>query len=134
VKNLKAEAINYKTIQLTWDAFDGATSYIVERLSGDEWIEVAQTSEPAYTAEGVKTGKEYTYRVKADNADYSKEVSVTTTLNGEVELSIAPNGDLFKCNLSNKKLENINNYSDFNQMYEGWCNFECINYCSKLCE
>ena len=92
VKNLKAEAINYKTIQLTWDAFDGATSYIVERLSGDEWIEVAQTSEPAYTAEGVKTGKEYTYRVKADNADYSKEVSITTTLNGEVELSIAPNG------------------------------------------
>ena len=92
ITNVKAEAVNYKTIKLTWDAFAGATSYVVERLSCEEWIQIAETTEPTYIANGVKTGKAYTYRIKADNAEYSDEVSATTTLTGEVELTITPNG------------------------------------------
>ena len=92
VENLVATASNYKTITLTWDAYEGATNYIVERLSGEEWIQIAETTEPTYVVNGVKTGKAYTYRVKADNADYSDEASATTTLTGEVELTITPNG------------------------------------------
>ena len=93
VENLVANVVDYKTISLSWDAFVGATSYTVERLSAEgDWIEVATTTDPTYIAAGVKTGKEYTYRVKADNAEYSEVVSVTPMLSGEVELSISMNG------------------------------------------
>ncbi|MEE0831009.1 MAG: discoidin domain-containing protein [Longicatena sp.] len=97
VENVKAESINYKTIQLTWDEFYEAQYYIVERLTSEgKWIELATTTEHSYVASGVKTGKEYTYRVKAILADseskYSQEVKVTTALTGEVELTMSPNG------------------------------------------
>jgi hypothetical protein len=80
VENVKAEAINYKTIQLTWDEFYEAQYYIVERLTSEgKWIELATTTEPSYVASGVKTGKAYTYRVKAITAEseskYCEEVS-----------------------------------------------------------
>ena len=96
VENLKAEAINYKTIQLSWDVVKDAESYIVERLTNEgEWIELATTNETTYIASGVKTGKEYTYRVKAvkgEEVSEAVEVKATTTLQGEVELTITPNG------------------------------------------
>ena len=93
VENLVANVVDYKTISLTWDAYPNAQTYTVERLTAEgDWIEIATTTEPTYVAAGVKTGKEYTYRVKADNAEYSDEVSVTPMLSGEVELSIAMNG------------------------------------------
>ena len=93
VTNLSATATNYKTITLTWDAYQDATSYVVERLTSDgEWMEVATTTEPAYTHVGVKTGKAYTYRVKADNSEYSETVSATPMLVGEVELTLTGNG------------------------------------------
>ena len=97
VENVKAETMNYKTIQLTWDDFYEAQYYIVERLTSEgEWIELATTTKPSYVASGVKTGKAYIYRVKAITAEseskYCEEVSATTTLTGEVELTINPNG------------------------------------------
>ena len=96
VDNLVAEVVDYKTIQLSWNEIADATSYVVERLSNDEWIVVGETNEPSYLATGVKTGKEYTYRVKAiyeqSESAYSEEVSATPMLSGEVELSIAMNG------------------------------------------
>ena len=94
ISNVNAEAINYKTISLTWDDVV-ADTYIVERMSGEEWVTIGETNEPCFIANGVKTGKEYTYRIKAikeDKASISEAVSVTTTLTGEVELIITPNG------------------------------------------
>ena len=97
VENVNAVATNYKTITLTWDADENATSYVVERLSGEEWIPLATTTDNTYVHTGVKTGKAYTYRVKAMNdkteGEYSEVVSATTALTGEVELSIANNGN-----------------------------------------
>ena len=94
--NVTATVVDYKTIQLTWNEIADATAYVVERLSNDEWIVVGETNEPSYLATGVKTGKEYTYRVKAiyeqSEGAYSEEVSATPMLSGEVELSIAMNG------------------------------------------
>ena len=98
VQNVVATPTDYKTITLTWDAVTNATSYIVERLDTitNEWMEISQTSEPTYVHAGVKTGKQYTYRVKVMNdeveSEYSEEVSATTSLNSEVQLSIAANG------------------------------------------
>ena len=96
VSNLVAEVVDYKTIQLNWEAPKGAQSYIVERFTSDgEWVELATTTELTYVASGVKTGKEYTYRVKAvkdEEISEAVEVKATTTLQGEVELTITPNG------------------------------------------
>ncbi|MEE0830188.1 MAG: fibronectin type III domain-containing protein, partial [Longicatena sp.] len=97
VTGLIAEAVDYKTIQLSWNAVAIADQYVVERLSAEgDWIKVAKTTEPTYVANGVKTGKEYTYRVKAMKADEvfeaSEEASATPTLSGEVELTLTPNG------------------------------------------
>ena len=96
ITNLEAQALNYKSIQLTWDEVADATSYVVERFTNEgEWIEVATTNEATYIANGVKTGKEYTYRVKAVNDEQASEyveVAAKANLQGEVELSIAMNG------------------------------------------
>ena len=93
VENLVANVVDYKTISLSWDAFKKATGYIVERLTAEgDWIEIATTTENTYVASGVKTGKEYTYRVKADNSEYSETVSATPMLSGEVELTLTNNG------------------------------------------
>ena len=88
---LEASQVNYKTIQLSWNEVEYANTYIVERFSGNEWILVGTTSETSYQHAGVKTGKQYTYRVKtvvAEKEVVSEEVSFTTSLEGEVELSI----------------------------------------------
>ncbi|MEE0831518.1 MAG: discoidin domain-containing protein, partial [Longicatena sp.] len=96
VENVVTSIVNYKTIELSWDAVQDAQSYIVERLTSEgEWLELVQTSETTYVATGVKTGKEYTYRVKAVNAEEVSEgveVKATATLQCEVELTITPNG------------------------------------------
>ena len=96
IKNLKAEALDYKTIQLSWDAAKDATGYVVERLSAEgDWIELATVIETTYVASGVKTGKVYTYRVKAFNDDAQTEYVETTaqtTLTGEIELTLTNNG------------------------------------------
>ena len=98
VENIQAEVLDYKSMQLTWDVFDDAQSYVVERMntSTGEWMVVDTVNEAKYFVNTLKTGKEYTYRVKAIMADgeskYSQEVNVTTSLQGEVELTITSNG------------------------------------------
>ena len=95
VQNLIATSKDYKTIQLTWDASMNTDTYLVERLSGEEWMTLAETTEPTYTHAGVKTGKTYTYRITAKKADMVSEptqIEASAQLSGEVELSIAPNG------------------------------------------
>lgn len=103
IQNLVAEAVDYKTIKLTWDAEAVSTTYVVERQNTKTglWITVATTTEPTYTVAGVKTGKEYTYRVKGlrvfeevtYEGEYSAEAKGTATLVGAPELSVTQSGD-----------------------------------------
>lgn len=89
VQNVNATPTDYKTIQLQWDAMDDAT-YIIERLNTitNQWITMATTNTNSYIHTGVKTGKTYTYRVKAIvtldgtayEGAYSESVQATTTL------------------------------------------------------
>ena len=110
VENLVANVVDYKTIQLTWDVYPNTQAYIIERFTAEgEWIVVAETTEPAYIATGVKTGKSYIYRVKADNSEYSEEISATPMLSGEVELSIVMN-DPNKFDLSWTTVEGATRY------------------------
>ena len=94
VENVKAEDTNYKTITLTWDASEGATSYEVYRKAYDsEEFKLYKTVEDTTVAvTGVMTGKEYTFYVVAKNeagvADASESVAQATTLHGKVKLNI----------------------------------------------
>ena len=109
--NIEAEAVNYKTISLTWDDV-AADTYVVERISGEEWIQVAETTQPNFIATGVKTGKTYIYRVKAmkeHQESITKEVSATTTLEGNVELTMTLNGTN-KFDLSWNEIEGATRY------------------------
>ena len=103
VTNVEVKTIDYKTIELSWDVARFTNYYVVERLdtTTGEWIVLGETSEPTYTVEGVKTGKEYTYRVKAAMVDseqevvygeYSDAAKGKTMLSGEVELTLTNNG------------------------------------------
>ena len=64
---LVATATNYKTITLTWNAVEGASYYEVYRQNTKTglWIKLADATTNTYVVNGVKTGKEYTYKVIA---------------------------------------------------------------------
>ena len=101
VTNLAAQGTTYKSIQLTWDAQSDA-QYEVYRQNTvtKEWILLTTTTEATYTVNGVKTGKEYTYKVITKKtidgttytSDASNEVKCTATLMGEVVLTLNNNG------------------------------------------
>ena len=101
VKNVVANVDDYKTVTLTWDAVKDADKYMVERYTSDnEWVILEAVEATTYTVTGLKTGKEYTYRVRAIQvtddqlieAEASDEVKVTPMLSGEIELTLAMNG------------------------------------------
>ena len=112
ISNFSATVTSYKSIQLTWDDVPQASTYIVERYTSDgEWIEVASTNETSYLANGLKTGKVYTYRIKTtlDEVIYSTEVQATPMLSGEVALTIT-NQDEDQFNLSWTSVEGATRY------------------------
>lgn len=98
VQNVKAEVVDYKTIQLSWDAFENAQSYVVERMNTqtNKWIKVTSVSTPTATITGVKTGKEYTYRVSANylkdetllTSEASESVKAKTSLTGTLNVEL----------------------------------------------
>ena len=116
--NVKAEVNDYKTITLTWDVEETAEKYIVERYTSDgEWIVVNTVETNSFVAAGLKTGKEYTYRVRSIKifddtlyeAEASEEVKVTPMLSGSVTLNINKNGE-HKFDLSWNKIDGATRY------------------------
>lgn len=120
---VNAEVVDYKTIKLNFEAVD-ATSYVVERLNTttNEWMVVGETTETEYVCAGVKTGKAYTYRVKALKGEtagaYSEELVVTPTLSGEVELTLTMNGTN-KFDLSWTKVDGATRYIIYRKASNG---------------
>ena len=99
VTNLQAQAINYKTITLSWDENDGNISaYNVYRKAwdSDEFKLVAKVKETTYQSIGVMTGKEYQFKVTPVSSNdketmegmVSNVVIGSTSLMGKVKLAI----------------------------------------------
>ena len=69
-----------------------------ERKVGDtdKWMVLGTATEPTFTVENVKTGKEYTYRVQTVKGNvkgaYSADFAGKAELTGEVTLTMTPNG------------------------------------------
>ena len=99
VLNLVATPLNYKTITLTWDAVTDAESYTVYRQNTktNEWIRLSTTNETTFTVNGVKTGKQYSYKVHAtvggEACEDSDIATAATTLTGTQTLTLEMNGD-----------------------------------------
>ena len=120
VSGLDAYAVDYKTIQINWNAVEGAASYQIYRLNTqtDKWIKFQTTETNSFTVNGVKTGVKYSYRVVANkvledgtviSGKSSSTNSATALLQGEPELEISDNG-LTKFDLSWTKVDGATRY------------------------
>jgi hypothetical protein len=64
---LHAPLVSYQSITLSWGALVSASSYQVERKLGEEeWMQVAEVTQPTWTDWQVAPGDNLTYRVKAE--------------------------------------------------------------------
>ena len=65
----------YDSIKLTWGKIKGATGYKVYRQKADgNWKKIATVTTTSYTDDGLKTGKKYTYRIRAYYTSATKTV------------------------------------------------------------
>ena len=131
VVNLTAKATDYKTIQLNWDAVEGATYYQIYRLNTQtgKWIKFKTSTTNSYKVTGVKTGVKYSYRVIANKelADgaivagkSSSTKSATALLQGEPVLTMKANGKT-KFDLSWTKVAGATRYLVYRKSEtEGW--------------
>ena len=88
--NLKAEAVTDATINLTWDAVEGAKVYYVYQGI----IKLVTVAEPTHLVTGLQAGKEYCFTVTAVNdggeSAKSESACATTLVEEGVEKPAAP--------------------------------------------
>ena len=88
--NLKAEAVTDATINLTWDAVEGAKVYYVYQGI----IKLVTVAEPTHLVTGLQAGKEYCFTVTAVNdggeSAKSESACATTLVDETVEKPAAP--------------------------------------------
>lgn len=131
VTNLDAYALDYKTIQIDWDAVDDADYYQIYRLDTikNKWIPFKTSETNRYTVTGVKTGIKYSYRVIANKVledgtivagKSSSTNSATALLEGEPILTLKANGQT-KFDLSWTKVKGATRYLVYRKSNsEGW--------------
>ena len=131
VTNLDAHAVDYKTIQIDWDAVEGANYYQIYRLNTqtEKWIKFKTSETNAYTVSGVKTGVKYSYRVIANKVledgtvvagKSSQTNSATALLQGEPVLEMVGLGNT-KFDLSWTKVDGATRYLVYRKSTtEGW--------------
>ena len=84
VTGLKAVSKTNNTVKLQWNKNTGADSYIIEKYSGNKWVQVTKISGNAttsYTVSGLKSSTTYRLRIKAvKSGEYSNctYINVTT--------------------------------------------------------
>ena len=87
--NLAATATE-TTITLTWDAVDGAVSYNVYAVEGEDNTLVGNATETTFTVEDLKLETEYSFTVTAVNefkeSRYAAPVTISTALPEGVEI------------------------------------------------
>lgn len=107
VRNIKATQKDYKTVTLTWNKVDNATSYKIYRKteSSEEYV-LHETSKTTTFDVIQKTGKEYKYKISA--ADGSVEGQMSEVVSAKTKLEGVPSLTIKK--LSNTKF--ILNWSE----------------------
>ena len=80
VKHLDQPSIKTPTnttsgVKITWGKVTGASGYKVYRKTSDGWKYLGKTSKTYFTVKDAKSGKKYTYTVKAYSGDYNSSYS-----------------------------------------------------------
>ncbi len=66
---IKTVTVGIKGVAITWNAVDGATSYVVyRRVVGGKWVNLGSVTTTKYTDKSVRSGKSYQYTVRSRNA------------------------------------------------------------------
>jgi chitodextrinase len=99
---LQVTGVTRTTVDLQWDATDGATGYVIER----DGMQVGSPSGTTFTDSGLTAGTEYTYRVQAvgpgGTGDASTPVTATTDASPVTVYRLS--GDVWKLNDSGANL------------------------------
>ena len=64
-------------VKISWSKVSGASGYKVYRKTSDGWKYLGKTSKTYFTDKTAKSGKKYTYTVKAYSGDYNSSYSST---------------------------------------------------------
>lgn len=98
VRNVNAEVLDYKDVELSWNEVDYAKEYRIYRKepTSKKFVLHATTNNTSYVV-SQKTGKEYRYQISAADNDVesvlSDVVSATTILDETPQLAISKNGN-----------------------------------------
>lgn len=95
VVNVQAHDIDYKSMELTWDKSETATSYDVyvktDKEGSEFTLKYADLKHNRVIIEGIKTGRKYSYYIIAKNkygsAEKSEVITFASKLYGEVFLN-----------------------------------------------
>ena len=84
-------------ISLEWDAMEGADHYVIYRKTADgEWVELAQSNDPAYLDNTVECGEVYSYSIAVNDGTVTSPYDETGTVihasdhNLQETLGVAP--------------------------------------------
>ena len=120
-KNLKAEALTVSTIQLTWDAVDGAKVYNVYQGV----VKLLSVSETTHIATSLQAGREYCFTVTAVNdggeSAKSEQACATTLVEEGVEKPATPQNFTVKAIVPGElqlSWDAVDNADEYN-IYEG---------------
>lgn len=84
VKTVKAKNIKSNSVTVYWSKVSGATTYLVYRYIGGEWVRVGKTSATSLKVTSLKANKNYYFRVRPYSSktkvygDYSSNLKVVT--------------------------------------------------------
>ncbi|KLU65151.1 exoglucanase B precursor [Desulfosporosinus acididurans] len=84
--NFTATAVSSSTINLSWSAVSGATTYSVYRLIGGQYSKIKSVTTPSFSDYGLSANSTYQYVVKAANSagesspSYASGITKTATI------------------------------------------------------
>ena len=131
IQNVKGIILDYKTIQLTWDAQKDISYYQIYRLdtNKNKWIKNITTETNSIKISGLKTGVKYSYRIMGVKigedhtlikGKASSTISLKPLLQGEAKLTLQQN-EKTKFVLTWSKVDGATRYLIYRKStQEGW--------------
>lgn len=91
---LRVNPISFNTIKVSWNSVSGATQYVLERKSDNNFVEIAKinATKPEYTDATLTENTNYTYRIKAFSS--TSESLYSNTASGNTSTVLATEDEI----------------------------------------